>query len=139
MTDTTLPTADPPVQPGHEPNHINLRRIGIAGGGLILLTGLSFWLMAELLSFLATRPRDEVPARLALPPPPRSLSQPLLQAAPAQALQEFQAAEEARLNSYGWVDPDAGLVRIPIQRAMQLLVERGLPIRNKTQERGHGS
>lgn len=142
MTEAYLPTTDPPVQSGHEPNSINLRRIGIGGCGLILLTGLSFWLMAELLSFLATRPKDEAAARLALPLPPRSLSQPLLQAAPAQDLQEFQAAEEAQLNSYGWIDHEAGLVRIPIQRAMQLLVERGLPVRDKTEGRegrGHGS
>lgn len=141
----TLTTANQPVQSGHEPNQVNLRRIGVVGGGLILLTGLSFWLMAELLSFLAARPRDDAAARLALPPPPRSLSQPLLQAAPAQDLQEFLTAEEAQLNSYGWVDQDAGLVRIPIQRAMQLLVERGVPTRDKREGkeeregRSHGS
>lgn len=42
-------------------------------------------------------------------------------------LSELRAAEEADLNSYGWVDRDAGKVRIPIDRAMKLIVERGLP------------
>lgn len=35
--------------------------------------------------------------------------------------------QEAELHSYGWVDRPAGKVRIPVERAMQLLLERGLP------------
>jgi len=34
--------------------------------------------------------------------------------------------EEQTLNTYGWVDQKAGVVRIPIERAMQLIAERGL-------------
>jgi hypothetical protein len=37
--------------------------------------------------------------------------------------------EEQTLYSYGWVDEKAGTVRIPIDRAMGLLVQRGLPVR----------
>jgi hypothetical protein len=37
--------------------------------------------------------------------------------------------EEQTLYSYGWVDQRAGIVRIPIDRAMDLLVQRGLPVR----------
>jgi len=33
------------------------------------------------------------------------------------------------LNSYDWIDQKAGTVRIPIDRAMQLLAQRGLPTR----------
>ena len=36
--------------------------------------------------------------------------------------------EENTLYSYGWVDEKAGIVRIPIDRAMDLIVERGLPV-----------
>ncbi len=42
-------------------------------------------------------------------------------------LATFRVAEEADLNSYGWVDLNSETVRIPIDRAMQLLLERGLP------------
>jgi hypothetical protein len=34
--------------------------------------------------------------------------------------------EEQTLNSYGWVDEKTGVVRVPIERAMQLLAQRGL-------------
>ena len=42
-------------------------------------------------------------------------------------LTKLRAAEEADLNSYGWVDQKSGTVRLPIDRAMQLILERGLP------------
>jgi hypothetical protein len=36
--------------------------------------------------------------------------------------------QDETLYSYGWVDEKAGIVRIPIDRAMDLLVQRGLPV-----------
>jgi len=53
--------------------------------------------------------------------------QPRLEVRPGAGLAELRAAEESDLNSYGWIDRKAGTVRIPIDRAMQLMVERGLP------------
>jgi len=37
--------------------------------------------------------------------------------------------EDKTLYSYGWVDEKAGTVRIPIARAMELIAQRGLPVR----------
>src|SRR5271169_4067151 len=37
--------------------------------------------------------------------------------------------EEKELYSYGWVDEKAGTVHIPIERAMELIAQRGLPVR----------
>ena len=42
---------------------------------------------------------------------------------------EGRLAEEKTLYSYGWADQQAGTVHIPIERAMDLLVQRGLPVR----------
>jgi hypothetical protein len=55
--------------------------------------------------------------------------EPRLQIAPREDLRELRAREEAELGSYGWIDKTNGLVRIPIDRAMNLLVQRGLPVR----------
>jgi hypothetical protein len=44
-----------------------------------------------------------------------------------RVLAEFRKTEDALLSSYGWVEKDKGLVRIPIDEAMRLVVERGLP------------
>jgi hypothetical protein len=35
--------------------------------------------------------------------------------------------QQQKLNSYAWVDEKAGVARIPIERAMQLVAQRGLP------------
>lgn len=39
------------------------------------------------------------------------------------------SVQNAKLDSYGWVDRSNGVVRIPIERAMDLIVQRGLPTR----------
>ena len=52
---------------------------------------------------------------------------PRLEVKPGGDLADLRAAEDADLNSYGWVDRNAGTVRIPIDRAMQLILQRGLP------------
>jgi hypothetical protein len=44
-------------------------------------------------------------------------------------LDEIRINEEKTLYSYGWVDEKVGTVHIPIERAMELLVQRGLPVR----------
>lgn len=58
-----------------------------------------------------------------LPPPPN-----LLVNEPAN-LTEFRAREVNELGNYGWLDKNAGVVRLPIDRAKALLLERGLPVR----------
>ena len=58
--------------------------------------------------------------------PPRPPA-PRLQTSPTRDLQEMRRAENARLQSYGWVDRTAGIVRLPIERAMEMVVEQGLP------------
>ncbi len=58
-----------------------------------------------------------------LPPKPR------LQTDSLEDLRQLHEREDALLLHYGWVDQSKGRVRIPIDRAMALLVERGLPSR----------
>jgi hypothetical protein len=42
-------------------------------------------------------------------------------------LADIKATQHAALTTYAWVDKSAGTVRLPIARAKQLIVERGLP------------
>jgi len=46
-------------------------------------------------------------------------------------LNGIRLTEDQTLDSYGWVDEKAGTVHIPIERAMDLLVQRGLPLRGQ--------
>lgn len=49
-------------------------------------------------------------------------------------LNDIRLREENTLSSYGWVDEKAGTVHIPIDRAMDLLAQRGLPVRQQSAE-----
>jgi hypothetical protein len=44
-------------------------------------------------------------------------------------LGEFNARQRAAQDTYSWVDQAAGTVRLPIERAKDLVLERGLPVR----------
>jgi hypothetical protein len=46
-----------------------------------------------------------------------------LQVVPQHELQAMRREENAVLQSYGWVDRQAGIIRVPVARAMELLVE----------------
>ncbi len=61
--------------------------------------------------------------------PARNFPAPQLQPDPTADMDSFRAREDQVLNSYDWVDKDNGVVRIPIDRAMQLIEQRGLPVR----------
>ena len=55
--------------------------------------------------------------------------QPRLESHETTEINAFRLQEEETLHSYGWVDQQAGTVRIPIDRAMELIAQRGLPTR----------
>jgi hypothetical protein len=57
--------------------------------------------------------------------PPRPFAPPRLQTDPVGDLNRLKAQQRAQLTGYGWVDRDRGLVRIPIERAMDMIAARG--------------
>ena len=118
----TAPHATPPGV-GHEHADVNARPIVIAGFGLAIMLIIVAGLMLGLYDFFAAREaRLSPPANpLAAAEGPRLPPQPRLQVHPVKDLRELRAAESAILDNYAWVDKSAGVVRIPIQRAMDLL------------------
>jgi hypothetical protein len=57
----------------------------------------------------------------------RTPPEPRLEANPLEPRRRMRAREDAVLTTYGWVDRQTGVARIPIGRAMELLVKNGLP------------
>jgi hypothetical protein len=53
---------------------------------------------------------------------------------PVTDLADMRAAEQRVLTSYGWVDPQKGVVHIPIDEAMKLTLQQGLPVQAATQK-----
>jgi hypothetical protein len=97
----------------------------VSGTLLVLLSaGLAFFLLATpgMLAFLYPRAVHQADVG-PVPSPPG----PHLQVDPAADLTALRGAEDAQLSSYGWVDRAAGAIRIPINRALALTAERGLP------------
>ncbi len=56
----------------------------------------------------------------------QQFSSPRLETNERSEINRFRLEEEQRLHSYGWVDQSSGVVRIPIERAMELVAQRGL-------------
>jgi hypothetical protein len=111
----------------HEASDVSFSSVMGFGAALVvsaLVISVLVWALFRYFSVQATR-RGSTPAALTrqqpLPPTPR------LQADPRGDLLELQETEDRLLTTYGWVDRNAGVVRIPIDQAMRLTVERGLP------------
>jgi hypothetical protein len=64
------------------------------------------------------------------PPEPRLLTK------PGADLAAMRAEEDQILNSYGWIDRERGIVRLPIGRAITLLAQKGLPTRSEAGDGG---
>jgi hypothetical protein len=69
-------------------------------------------------------PRYPMAAGLTRPAPT-----PSLQTQPFKDIYTLREDEAKQLKSYGWVDKDGGVARIPVDRAMELLLQRGFPVR----------
>jgi hypothetical protein len=117
----------------HEESDIDVRAILGVGAGLIVgavVIGAVVW---ALFAFLTNREAQggltEFPLASGqaqrLPPEPR------LQTDPREDLRALRQSEDNILQSYGWIDKNTGVVRIPIDQAMKLTLERGLPVRTE--------
>lgn len=111
---------------GHELSDLNPRAIAIFGLALAVVVAACLIVAAWMFGFFAARRAEEdvLPSPLARVEPPAG---PVLQVKAPSNLARLRAEENAILSTYGWADRAAGAVRIPVDQAMQLLAERGLP------------
>lgn len=73
--------------------------------------------------------------------PKEERPEPRLQVSPRADLAALRRAEERLLHSYGWVDREKNIARVPIERAMEMVVQKGLPARKQARpesDRGIG-
>jgi hypothetical protein len=119
----------------HETRDINFRAVHAFAAGLLLLGVVVYFVVWVFLGYLrreSTTGQLEFPLAVGqgqrLPPEPR------LQSNPRQDMKDLRESEDERLNTFGWVDRNAGVVRIPIDQAMKLTLERGLPSRPATEQ-----
>jgi hypothetical protein len=155
----TQHSPNPKPEPGHEnrtagdsaspavvrpDEDVNVRAIARFGVGLavsaVLVSGLVFVFVQGMSRYEAksdpVRPPMEAPRRDAGDPDNRGATALIpdggvrLQREPFLAIEQELRQEDEILNGPPrWVDEKAGVVRLPIARAMTLLVDRGLPVR----------
>lgn len=120
----------PPVEGGaslgYEPRDVRVGWIVAFATALaamvILVLPLTDWIFDRLESSAAQRDAPTSPLAAKQAPP-----EPRLESQPAAALAALRRREEEQLTKYRWLDREQGIVQIPVERAIELLVERGLP------------
>lgn len=110
---------------------IHVRGIAIFGIGLgilIVISAAAMWGMFKVL--LARQVAGDVPpSALVLEEGNLPVPLPHLQTAPEKDLMALRAREDSLLHSYGWVNQADAIARVPVGRAMELLLQTGLPTR----------
>lgn len=111
-----------------EPTDVHARGVLLTGFGVVVFLYISLVVLYFVFEhFKHVRAEESAPPLpiathgVALPPEPR------LERSPHRDLEQLRAAEEFELTHYKWVDRQKGTVAIPIDRAMDLLVQRGIP------------
>jgi len=119
--------ANGPPSPGYETSDVDAN--GVLGFMACLLLTLALTLFATWQLFRYFSVANRGPASASsfagvrqLPPAPE------LEVHPREDLLETQAGQQQELETYSWEDRSAGTVRIPIERAMDLLLQKGLPV-----------
>lgn len=122
----------PPESAGqeHEVRDLSLKGLVVALLALTLLVAFAMGVSSLVLGALEGREaaRRPEPRPLAGPEGP---PQPRLETIPGELRRQHEAAQQQILQSYAWLDRERGTVRIPIERAMDVLAERGLPARER--------
>jgi len=121
--------------PGHELSDLNPKSIALFAVALAVIIALVFgtvYVMSQLFLKAAVRSQT-TPSPLSYTGEPAP--EPSLEVKPGRDLKTMRAEEDKILKSYAWIDQEKNTVRIPIDRAIDILAERGLPVRTQSGEK----
>lgn len=111
---------------GYEKQDVGFRFAILFIAGIIVftvLTMVALFVIYPILTPEGARARRETAQEVQRRLPPG----PVLQANPAVDMQRFREQELRKVSTYGWVDERRGIVRVPVDRAMEIVAQRGLP------------
>ncbi|MGE5326270.1 MAG: hypothetical protein ACM3NO_04470 [Deltaproteobacteria bacterium] len=120
---------------GHETSDANVRAVVKFAVGLFMSIVASLVIVWVTFNYFVKRqglgpPASPFENTRKLPPP----GVPVLEAKPAEEYKHYFERQQEQLRSYGWLDQKDGIVHMPIDRAMDLLVQHGLPVQKETGE-----
>ena len=112
---------------GHEQSEVSVKLIVVSLAFLAVSTFLVLGLVVGIFRYFYASYSTAEATRLSqpvIPPKPR------IEVAPYEELQQLRAKEDHILNSYAWVGQQGGAIRVPIDKAIDLLAAKGLPSHN---------
>ncbi len=128
----TKHTTPSPEARGHETKDASILGVALTGVGLAIGAAIALAIVYGIFQFLSTQRVTTAPPNpmaetsvQQFPPAPR------VEEHPAVEIQELHAREDSLLSTYGWTDKEGGVVRIPIDRAIDLELQRGFPVRKE--------
>jgi hypothetical protein len=116
----------------HEVRDARIRPIVLTAAALAvsaaLVLAFSVVMYRYFIAYTATPVTNPLNGAERLVPPPRITDQPEME------LGQLRQQENQVLSSYGWVNRNAGTIHIPIDRAMELQLQRGFPVRKEARK-----
>jgi len=119
---------------GHEQSDLSIRVLFTGLFVLVAVTSMAVWAMSAMFGFLQQRQADRMPPSAPLVQTDVVAPEPRLETSPREVRDRIDALREMQETTYTWLDRDAGIARIPVSRAMEILAERGLPHRPAEQQ-----
>jgi hypothetical protein len=119
--------------PGHETTDIDVWAVAKFAFALVAITIVSLALLFGLMRYFQSREATEVAQSV---DPEKAFPEPRLLKSEAIDLGKFRENEDKVLHSYAWVDQSKGVVRIPIDRAIDVVAQKGLPSRPYAGQKG---
>ncbi len=136
MDENRVTTTEEPVNPHvrAELRDVNAKFLTKFGIGMAFTIVVFLFCLVALFRYFTTREE-------ALGPPPsqgvgvtaqKLPPEPRLQEIPIRDMEQMRAAENEILNQYAWIDPEKGIARIPVSRAMEIMLSRNsFPVRSQ--------
>jgi len=111
---------------GHEQSDLSIRMLFVSLLILAVFTAVfaaaMIWMWGGLDSRLAARQEASSPlVETDITPP-----EPRLETRSGEVLESMNATRAMQASTYVWLDPENGIARIPVSRAMEIVAERGL-------------
>jgi hypothetical protein len=115
-----------PQQPRYEKRDISAAAVALFAISLIVALIIVHYLALGTFHHLA-RQSSKYPPPSSLAITREKFSEPQLLVNQKLDMETFRTTEDVLLNNYGWIDRKQGIVRIPIDRAIDLLAQQGTP------------
>jgi hypothetical protein len=115
----------------HERSDANAFPLFVSGAVIVVVMAGGLWVSKLVEQALDSEAAERSPGAHPMADYRQAPASPLLQADTSTELRGHVAAEQARADGYGWVDPVDGVVSIPVDRAAELVLAEGLPSRTE--------